>query len=275
MNTYNKETLRLCLKNNINNLSLQIILSRILNIIFVLYCFFILYFLIFDTTYIVSIKLYDNKYISVTVCLLSSVIGLLIFIVSQWNGFLAKIKLYSKFENIDIPKFSFYFIAKRLIIKISTLFLKMIIFAVLMIPSGILFVLMIKSLTLGVSIYVFCVIGSGFIFMFALGFFNSFCLCQRYSMCDYCMIENKYLTVGKIIKMSVYLMNGKSEKVAKYKLLHLIPTILGFVFPFFTVVQSSAAFIISTDKIIPYVQKNAHTEKPLVFYFNKQANIKP
>lgn len=273
MNTYQKETLHLCLKNNITKLSFQIILSRLLNLIFIFYFFFVFYLLVFDTSYIVSINLYENNYIAIAVCVLATIIGMLIFVASQWNSFLAKIKLYSTFEKIDIPKFSFSLIFKRFIIRTIIAFLKTGTIIMFLFPSAVLFLSIIKMLNDGLSVYVLTVVFIGCVFLAFLCLFSSVCINQRYLMCDYCLCVNRKLSVIKIIKMSAYLMNGRCGKVVKYNSAHLMASVFGLIIPLFTVIQNSSVFIIATDKIIPYVQRYAHTEKPLVFYFNKKANV--
>lgn len=273
MNIYQKESLKLCLKGNILRRSLNLIGVRILKTVFILYCVSVFYLLIFDTSLIADIGLYENKYVAAAVCLFAVITGVILFFLSLWQSFRCKLKTYSLIENVSVPQFSLNPLFKYLALRFYVAVYKLTIASLIFTPTIALTAGIYKLLSNGINTYVLAILSVCDVILLVNSLVCSVCLLQRFALCDYCFAENTSMTVREIIKESAYLMDGRLIKTGEYKLSHFILNVFGLLIPSFSVRQTCAQFLISTDKIIPYAHRKAHTEKPIVFYFDKKATV--
>lgn len=271
MNTNQRESLKYCLKRKTFKLSMRIVLSRMCSMIFLLYCFSVFHLLIYDTTFIVEIGLYENKVTAAFICFSAVLLGFILLLLAVWLNHKSKLCIYSVIDSVKITDFDVNYVLKLLIFKCTVAVIKISYWLMGVLPSALLTLLCFKLLTDGISIAMLVILSICDIILLINGLITSVILLQKLSLADICFAENKSMSIRQILKESEYLTDGKCCKMAKYKTTHVLFRILGRVIPYFSVRETAAEIFIATDKIIPHAHKKAHTEKAVVFYIGKKA----
>lgn len=269
MNTYKKIQIDSFLRRQQGKLTISLVLSRIFRCIFLLYVAFSIYLLVVDTTFITEIKLYENDYISLFVCGFAVIVGFVLLLLTFKMKINYIIRLLSVVDNYKTQNINVNSLFKYIFLKFSVKILKIFHIAVFIGPSLFVSVVAYDFLKNGVVVSIISVLIACDVLLFLSGLFNSFCIIQKYSMCDFCFVENQQESVVSIINSSSYLMDGRCEKTAKHKIRRFVFILFGFFVPVFSVREDLRLLIIMTDKIIPYVNAYTHTEKSVVFYVGK------
>lgn len=250
-------------------LTFRLILSRLCGIMLMFYVISVIYLLVIDTSFIGELRLYDNRYTAMFVCFFAVIIGFVLFMLTVKSVLNYKFSLFSIIDNCKTESIDVNTLIKYSTLRISVIFLKLIYFAVCMMPCALLSLTIFFFMKNGVSVAVLTVLTVCNAVLFFSGLFHCVCMIQKFGLCDYYFAENKNESVTAIIKMSSYLMNGRCEKTAVYKTRHFIFKLLGLFLPVLNVRETAKEILIMTNKIIPYVQSSAHTEKSVVFYVGK------
>ena len=131
MNDYVKSLL----KGNMFSLTVKCCVSKLSCCVFMLYCVSSLYLLIFDTSFIADIRLFENKLIAMTVCAVTVIIGFLLLLNALWQRYRYKTGVFSVCERVEIQEFSFSSAIKYLSLRAAVNLLKGILYP----PSDCLF----------------------------------------------------------------------------------------------------------------------------------------
>lgn len=272
MNINQKENLKFYLRGKSLKLTTALLISRLCNIMFVLYSLSVFYLLIFDVTLITETGLYENRFIAGLICFTAVSIGFVLLFLSVWQTYRSNALIYSSVENVTILKFRIKYALKLLILKFITFTIKIICILIALLPAASIAVLCLYLLAKGVSVAVLIVLSVSDIVLFFNSFISSITLIKKLYLCDFCFSENPDRSIIQFIRESCYLTDGKCTRLAKHSLLNLVLTVAGFIFPFFSVKKTIGEFIIATDKIIPHAHRNAHTEKAIIFYIGEKIN---
>lgn len=254
------------MKNNVLKSFLVYLSDYLSFLLFLMTTFFVLYFLIYDTSFASSLGIFDSDIVLGTVCAAASVESVALFILF----FYVKLKKKAYFIGERNMTFSFHSVIKYMNIELVTAIRRIISFFIFMSP----FLLSVSALFLlvdtGVSQKVFVLSCVGASILFVSGFVSYLVYICKFAILTQLFIYNTELSMRQIFRLASSETDGKMLLFFRLKCKNLprriisltvFPSIYYLPFCLFTEYD----FLGANKK--PYSHE-VNTEKSVVFYFN-------
>ena len=258
------EYVSFCLKNELLRCSIKTGFSRLFKVIFILFSVTIFYLLVFDTSYIVNIGLYDNEIVKVMVCITSVIVGIILFLASHWYDFAAKNYIWNKFNNDALKRIDFIFTTRLVLLRVLVFLLKKMITFLFALPACFSIAMLYVNFDSGIDKKVLPVVISGSAVLLFIGISASLKLNKRYFLAEYYLYHG--FSIKDSLKKSIYNMDNKCKKLCNYKCKNAFYRYLGVLFPHLSVIAYAREFVFVTDKTIEYAFKKHTQQKTIVFY---------
>lgn len=237
--------------------------------VFVLSSFSCVYLLVVDTELLSSAGVFDNKYIHVAVCALAVIENIILFMLHIYIKLKKDVYFYFTDESIDIQ------IPVRSVVKACHIYSlktvkKFLAFLLYICPFSAVSVLIFSFLQHGISYFLLILFSVCDFVLLIAGVYSYSVYIQKYELLPFVLIKYQDKNTKDIFNTSAKIMNGKCRNMLRLKFNNFPKIILClFIFPciyylpYCKTVESD--YILSKEK--PYMRRNAHTEKPVVFYF--------
>lgn len=225
---------------------------------------FVVYFLLFDTSYLASLGVFDNEFILATVCAIASleICGLFL----SYNYFkLKKIIYFSRIDKfIDLNVLT-RFVCLRIISALVRLVSLLVFFSPFLLSLSGIFYLTENGISENVF-FIFCM-GSASLLVVSVLSYSVFI--QKLTFLYYDFINAPYMNFKSLLKLSAENSDGNLFMLFKLKLRNLPKKFFSFlIFPAIYYLPSCLydVYDFLYEKENPYPHK-ANTEKTVVFYF--------
>lgn len=245
-------------------------------LLFVFYCFSVIYLFVWNTSFFKSLGIYKNNYILGAACASAVIIGAALFLFFIWVKFISLSWFAAvQDENFSPVKMNFSRILKITGMYFNVFFRKALNYVLFLIP----FFLYSAGIYLlndnEMPEKVFYILASGEWIIFFISAAAAYIYNLRYSLINSRLYYETDKRGDLLIKSSIYMMNGKLVKLFLMKISLLPLKILSLLIVpgiFFLPFCKAAEEIYISDRKKPYLPKRkAHTEKTMVFYFGRKA----
>ncbi len=234
-------------------------------ILFVITTCCILYFFIFDTTFLGSFGIFENELLLGLVSATASIEIIALFL----SYYYFKLKKIIYFSRIDDRQVNLQNVLRFIFLRFISFFIKIISCFVFFSP----FLLSLSSIALltenGVSQKVFYILSAGSVLLFISAFLSYSVFIQKLSFLHFCFIEHPFMSYRKLYELSSENADGNLFSLFKLKLKNIPKKIASvFIIPAIYYLPS-CLFDVNNflyEKSNPYPQK-VNTEKTVVFYF--------
>lgn len=245
-------------------------------LLFVFYCFSVIYMFVWNTSFFKSLGMYKNNYILGAACASAVIIGAALFLFFIWVKFISL----SWFAAVQDENFSPVKMNFSRILKITGMYFNVFFRKAL---NYVLFLIPLFLYSAGIYLLndnempekVFYILASGEWIIFFISAAAAYIYNLRYSLINSRLYYETDKRGDLLIKSSIYMMNGKLVKLFLLKISLLPLKILSLLIVpgiFFLPFCKAAEEIYISDRKKPYLPKRkAHTEKTMVFYFGRKA----
>ncbi len=245
-------------------------------LLFVFYCFSVIYLFVWNTSFFKSLGIYKNNYILGAACASAVIIGAALFLFFIWVKFISL----SWFAAVQDENFSPVKMNFSRILKITGMYFNVFFRKAL---NYVLFLIPVFLYSAGIYLLndnempekVFYILASGEWIIFFISAAAAYIYNLRYSLINSRLYYETDKRGDLLIKSSIYMMNGKLVKLFLMKISLLPLKILSLLIVpgiFFLPFCKAAEEIYISDRKKPYLPKRkAHTEKTMVFYFGRKA----
>lgn len=245
-------------------------------LLFVFYCFSVIYLFVWNTSFFKSLGIYKNNYILGAACASAVIIGAALFLFFIWVKFISL----SWFAAVQDENFSPVKMNFSRILKITGMYFNVFFRKAL---NYVLFLIPLFLYSAGIYLLndnempekVFYILASGEWIIFFISAAAAYIYNLRYSLINSRLYYETDKRGDLLIKSSIYMMNGKLVKLFLMKISLLPLKILSLLIVpgiFFLPFCKAAEEIYISDRKKPYLPKRkAHTEKTMVFYFGRKA----
>ena len=245
-------------------------------LLFVFYCFSVIYLFVCNTSFFKSLGIYKNNYILGAACASAVIIGAALFLFFIWVKFISL----SWFAAVQDENFSPVKMNFSRILKITGMYFNVFFRKAL---NYVLFLIPLFLYSAGIYLLndnempekVFYILASGEWIIFFISAAAAYIYNLRYSLINSRLYYETDKRGDLLIKSSIYMMNGKLVKLFLMKISLLPLKILSLLIVpgiFFLPFCKAAEEIYISDRKKPYLPKRkAHTEKTRVFYFGRKA----
>lgn len=245
-------------------------------LLFVFYCFSVIYMFVWNTSFFKSLGIYKNNYILGAACASAVIIGAALFLFFIWVKFISL----SWFAAVQDENFSPVKMNFSRILKITGMYFNVFFRKAL---NYVLFLIPLFLYSAGIYLLndnempekVFYILASGEWIIFFISAAAAYIYNLRYSLINSRLYYETDKRGDLLIKSSIYMMNGKLVKLFLMKISLLPLKILSLLIVpgiFFLPFCKAAEEIYISDRKKPYLPKRkAHTEKTMVFYFGRKA----
>lgn len=243
-------------------------------LLFIFYCFSVIYMFVWNTSFFKSLGIYKNNYILGAACASAVIIGAALFLFFIWVKFISL----SWFAAVQDENFSPVKMNFSRILKITGMYFNVFFRKAL---NYVLFLIPLFLYSAGIYLLndnempekVFYILASGEWIIFFISAAAAYIYNLRYSLINSRLYYETDKRGDLLIKSSIYMMNGKLVKLFLMKISLLPLKILSLLIVpgiFFLPFCKAAEEIYISDRKKPYLPK-AHTEKTMVFYFGRKA----
>ncbi len=245
-------------------------------LLFVFYCFSVIYMFVWNTSFFKSLGMYKNNYILGAACASAVIIGAALFLFFIWVKFISL----SWFAAVQDENFSPVKMNFSRILKITGMYFNVFFRKAL---NYVLFLIPLFLYSAGIYLLndnempekVFYILASGEWIIFFISAAAAYIYNLRYSLINSRLYYETDKRGDLLIKSSIYMMNGNLVKLFLMKISLLPLKILSLLIVpgiFFLPFCKAAEEIYISDRKKPYLPKRkAHTEKTMVFYFGRKA----
>ena len=245
-------------------------------LLFVFYCFSVIYLFVWNTSFFKSLGMYKNNYILGAACASAVIIGAALFLFFIWVKFISL----SWFAAVQDENFSPVKMNFSRILKITGMYFNVFFRKAL---NYVLFLIPLFLYSAGIYLLndnempekVFYILASGEWIIFFISAAAAYIYNLRYSLINSRLYYETDKRGDLLIKSSIYMMNGNLVKLFLMKISLLPLKILSLLIVpgiFFLPFCKAAEEIYISDRKKPYLPKRkAHTEKTMVFYFGRKA----